>query len=712
MRVLVTGANGFVGRSLCSELTIMGFDVMRGVRQHDGLQNTVELSDLTPDHAMLNAMIGVDVVIHLAAVVHIMGVVNESLKKAYEAINVDFSRRLAAAASHSGVTRFVFLSTIKVCGESSFSHPFREDDVPKPSEPYAISKYHAEQELHAIAKRTGLEVVIVRAPLVYGPGVRANFNQLMTAVGMRSPLPLLRLQNKRSMIYVGNLVGALIACSQNPAAAGETFHVADDDSTTLPELINELSIAFGFSSRLFALPIWLLKIFTKIIGKSQQLEKLINPLEIDSGKIRGRLNWSPNYSLREGIKTTVEWYKNRNNLAQTQVHQKSIAKVKVCQLCAVDFTLQHLLLPLVDGMREQGWSVTAVCADGQYFRELRSRGYDLHEISITRSLFKVSSHLRAISSIYKLCRSEKFDVLHVHTPIAAVLGRIAGRLAGVPIIVYTAHGFYFHEEMPPWKYRLFVLVERWCGRLHNYLLTQSSEDAQTAVIERIAEPSNLTAIGNGVQIERFTPPDAAYKAQVRAGLGLPTDAFVIGVVARMVKEKGIVEFLKAAIQISSQYPQTYFVLVGDRLASDHNASVEAELSSAQLVLGSRLQALGYRSNVKEVLCAMDLFCLPSYREGLPRSIIEAMAVGLPVVATNIRGTREEVIHGETGLLVPTKDADALVQAFTQLITDPENCRRMGQMGRKRVVEIYDESRVVASQIEIIKNLYASNLGVK
>jgi nucleoside-diphosphate-sugar epimerase/glycosyltransferase involved in cell wall biosynthesis len=707
VRVLVTGANGFVGRRLCAELNSAGFDVLRAVRRYDDLPKTVELSDLTSDHAMRDALISVDLVIHLAAVVHVMGDVNDSLEQVYQLINVDFSMRLAAAASHSGVKRFIFLSSVKVCGESSVSQPFSERDAANPSGPYSVSKWNAERELFSIAKSTGLELVILRAPLVYGPGVRANFFKLMAAVGSRMPLPLLMLSNKRSMIYIENLVSALIVCSEHPSAAGETFHVADEISTTLPELVNEISFAFGFRNRLFPLPIWILKAVAEVAGKNQQFQRLTNQLEIDSRKIRSQLDWSPAYSLRDGIKSTVEWYKSRRNIVESDNQQRSNVKIKVCQLCAVDFTLQHLLLPLVDGMRAQGWTVTAVCADGQYFQELRSRGYSLHEISITRSLFKFSSHIKAIWRIYKLCRSEKFDVLHVHTPIAAVLGRIAGRLAGVPIIVYTAHGFYFHEEMSWWKYRLFVLVERWCGRLHDYLFTQSSEDAQTAIVEGIAKADKLTAIGNGVNISFFTPPDAAYRAQVRASLGLPTDVFVIGVVARMVKEKGIIEFLQAAIKISTQYPQAHFVLVGDRLVSDHNASVEAELCSAQQKLGSHLHTLGYRSNVKEVLCAMDLFCLPSYREGLPRSIIEAMAVGLPVVATNIRGTREEVVHGETGLLVPTRDADALAKAFVDLIMDSDLSHRMGRMGRKRVVNLYNESRVIALQIEVINNLYTS-----
>jgi glycosyltransferase involved in cell wall biosynthesis len=172
----------------------------------------------------------------------------------------------------------------------------------------------------------------------------------------------------------------------------------------------------------------------------------------------------------------------------------------------------------------------------------------------------------------------------------------------------------------------------------------------------------------------------------------------------LVREKGLVEFLEAAVELGTRFPQAYFLLVGERLPSDHDASIERELHDAQKILGARLVAPGYRADVAELLGAMDLFCLPSYREGMPRSIIEAMMMDLPVVATDIRGAREEVIPGETGLLVPTRDAAALTRAMETLVSDPERSRQMGRAGRQRALGLYDERRVIARQIEIIGTL--------
>ncbi|MCG3771104.1 MAG: putative glycosyltransferase EpsD [Nitrosomonadaceae bacterium] len=375
--------------------------------------------------------------------------------------------------------------------------------------------------------------------------------------------------------------------------------------------------------------------------------------------------------------------------------------LRICQLCAVDFTLQHFLLPLVDGLLAKGWNVTSVCSDGKYGVEIHQRGYQYLPINISRSMLDVFSHVRTVWVLYRLFRRESFDVLHVHTPVAAWLGRIAGRLARVPLIVYTTHGFYFHDEMPKYKYRFYVWLERLSGGLTDLLFTQSSEDASSAVVEGIATQGNIVVIGNGVCIDLFTPVNRERKVRVRAALGIPGGASVVGVVARIVREKGLVEFLDAAVQLGQRFPNAHFLLVGERLISDHGVSLEAELQDARTKLGPRLMVVGYRSDVADVLSAIDIFCLPSYREGMPRSIIEAMMMELPVVATNIRGSREEVIDGETGLLVPTHSSTRLTQALSRLITDQNLSCRMGKAGRQRALKLYDERRVVARQIDAI-----------
>jgi glycosyltransferase involved in cell wall biosynthesis len=373
----------------------------------------------------------------------------------------------------------------------------------------------------------------------------------------------------------------------------------------------------------------------------------------------------------------------------------------VCQLCAVDFTLRHFLTALMDGMHDQGWAVTGVCSDGSFVPRLREQGYRVQTLPVARGL-NPFRHAVTLVRLMLLFRRERFDIVHVHTPIAALLGRIAGRLCGVPMVVYTAHGFYFHERMHPLPKAVFLLLERLGGSLTDLLFTQSTEDAATAVDKRFLSPDRVVAIGNGVDPAGFKPGDVEVRTRIRASLGIPDKVVVVGMIGRMVSEKGYGEFFAAAARIAKARPDVFFVAIGDRLPSDHAGSIDQALDAARATLGPRLVLTGLRSDIPDLLAALDIFTLPSYREGMPRTIIEAMMTALPVVATDIRGSREEVVDGETGLLVPVRNDTALAAALQTLVDDPEARTRMGRAGRTRALALFDESRVVARQIAEIR----------
>lgn len=374
--------------------------------------------------------------------------------------------------------------------------------------------------------------------------------------------------------------------------------------------------------------------------------------------------------------------------------------MKVCQLCAVDFTLKHFLLPLIDGMRARGWAVTAVCSAGKHVAQLRTAGYEIETIAISRSLNPLLA-LRSLFALARLFRARQFDVVHAHTPVAALIGRLAARLAGTPLVVYTAHGFYFHDEMYRWKRAMFVALERLGGHFTDLLFSQSEEDAKSAVEEGIASADNVMVIGNGVVVGRFDPERVGNGSDTRDALGIPRDSFVVGMIGRQVREKGIGEFLSAATEIGARDSRYWFLLVGERLSTDHAAGVEGEFVRAKAALGPRLVATGLRKDIPELLAAMDLFCLPSWREGMPRTIIEAMMMGKPVLATDIRGAREEVVPEATGVLVPTRDAAALSRAMQRFADNPEWARRLGVAGRERALLLYDERKVVERQLDRI-----------
>jgi len=386
---------------------------------------------------------------------------------------------------------------------------------------------------------------------------------------------------------------------------------------------------------------------------------------------------------------------------------QSLAKtldMKVCQLCAVDFTVEKFLLPLIDGMESAGWQVTTICSEGPSIPVLSKRGYRFRTVPVARSMNPFKA-IRSIFALYKVFREEKFDIIHVHTPLAALLGRIAAALAGKSFVIYTAHGFYFHDEMPAPKRKLFVFLEQFAGKFTDFLFCQSSEDAQDAVKEGIMPAEKVLAIGNGVDDAKFNP--VKYIDSIienRKSAGIPEDAQVAGIIARMVKEKGYHELLEASINLAERNPNFYLLIVGGKLASDHDQAIDEILDNARVKMGSRLVELGFRSDTPMLLSLMDVFCLPSYREGLPRTIIEAMMMGKPVIATDIRGCREQVIHGITGLLVPSKDSLNLEMAIEQIMADKELAKKMGDEGQRRANNLYIENKIVDLQVRRIRKL--------
>jgi glycosyltransferase involved in cell wall biosynthesis len=371
--------------------------------------------------------------------------------------------------------------------------------------------------------------------------------------------------------------------------------------------------------------------------------------------------------------------------------------MKVCQLCAVDFSMVHFLLPLMRGLREAGHEVVGVASSGPLLDKVRAEGFRVEEVTIRRRMDPVA-HLRSCRELVGLFRREGFDLVHVHTPAAAFLGRFAALRAGVPRIVYTAHGFYFHDRMPAMRRAAFIALEWLGGRVTDVLLTQSGEDAATARRFHLCRGGTVAAIGNGVDPARFGPLPPERRAAVRAAHDTPPDSVVVMAIGRLVVEKGYPELLEAMRAVDA-----HLWIVGERLESDHAGAIDAALADAEADpgLAPRLHRLGYRLDIPELLAAADIFTLPSHREGMPRSIIEAMMSGLPVVATDIRGSREEVVDLETGLLVPVADASALATALSRLVADRALRERFGAGGRARALRLYDERDVVARQLAIL-----------
>ncbi|CAG4906733.1 UDP-glucose 4-epimerase family protein [Paraburkholderia saeva] len=313
--VLVSGANGFVGRALGRALVDAGHTVTGLVRLAgrcgDGVNEWVcEGTDFAGVDDAWPQALKPDCVVHLAARVHVMHDDAADPDAAFRATNVEGTLRLAAAAWQHGVRRFVFVSSIKAVAESDRGHPLREDDPAHIEDAYGRSKREAEEALIHYGEETGLDVVIVRPPLVYGPQVRANFLRLMDAIWHGMPLPLGTARARRSLVYVGNLADALVRCASDPRAAHQCFHVADSDDPTVAELAQTLGRHLQKPARLFPVPVGLLRLAGQLTRRSAHVERLIGSLQIDTTRIRSELDWNPPYSADDGLAVTARWYRS------------------------------------------------------------------------------------------------------------------------------------------------------------------------------------------------------------------------------------------------------------------------------------------------------------------------------------------------------------------------------------------------------------------
>lgn len=381
---------------------------------------------------------------------------------------------------------------------------------------------------------------------------------------------------------------------------------------------------------------------------------------------------------------------------------------RMLQLSGADYTVKNQLLPLIDRCRQFA-AVEIACAAGPDSRELARQGYRLHDIPFSRSESPLD-HLRALAAVLRLLRRERYDLIHTHTPIAAAIARVAAGIARVPVVVNTAHGFYFHEHMAPLTYRLHVFAEWFAGRLTDFHFFQSREDLESALRHGICRPENGLWISNGVDLIRFDPERTEVRqgAQaLRASLGLGLETVLITTVARLVREKGCFELLEAFRWLALTGRDVHLQIIGPEQNGDRDGVLAAIRAAQQEpALAGRLHYPGYQTDLPAYLAASDLFVLPSYREGMPRTIIEAMAMGLPVVATEIRGCREEVLPEQTGLLVPPRHMEPLEQALRRLCADPELRRRLGAQARQTALNHYDERQVLERQAAVLQRLIA------
>ncbi len=308
MKVLVTGANGLIGSALCSVLDDGEHQVIRAVRTST-VPQAIPVGNLNENTRWGEVLgSGTDVVVHLAGQVSMMEGEAGVQASQYHRVNTSGTANLARQCIRHGVKRFIFVSTVKVLGEGK-SRPYSDDDLAFPADAYAISKWEAEQVLWQIAAETGMEVVVLRPPLVYGPGVKGNFLRLMQAIDNRRPLPFGAIQNRRSLICLENLTDVIRLCLTHPCAADKTFLVSDGDDVSTPELIRRMADSLERRPFLVPVPVSWIKWAGAMLGKQAAVDRLLGSLTVDMAPLQKELGWSPPCTMQAGLAATAQWYR-------------------------------------------------------------------------------------------------------------------------------------------------------------------------------------------------------------------------------------------------------------------------------------------------------------------------------------------------------------------------------------------------------------------
>jgi glycosyltransferase involved in cell wall biosynthesis len=370
---------------------------------------------------------------------------------------------------------------------------------------------------------------------------------------------------------------------------------------------------------------------------------------------------------------------------------------RLVHVTTVDMSLVLLLGPQLRAFAEAGLEVIGVSAPGPFVPQLESWGIRHEPLRHATRSTAVGQDIMALKELWQLFRRLDPDIVHTHNPKPGLYGRVAARSAGVPGIVNTVHGLYASPEDRTSRKALVYALERAASACSGAELVQNPEDLD--VLRRLGVPRDkLVLLGNGVDLKRFRPDeDGQRRRQARTHLGIRSDAVVVGVVARLVWQKGFRELFSAAERLRDTCPDAVFVVVGGSDVDKADAITSEELVAAQR--RGRLVFAGSRDDMEDVYQAFDLFVLPSYREGFPRSAMEAAACGLPVIATDIRGCRQVVAHQHTGLLVPLHDPAELAAAIEQLVADPELRTRMGIAGRRKAEAEFDDQAVIAKTLD-------------
>ncbi len=387
--------------------------------------------------------------------------------------------------------------------------------------------------------------------------------------------------------------------------------------------------------------------------------------------------------------------------------------IRVAHIATTDASLRYLLLNQLEHYREAGYEVIGISRSGDDVAALKAAGIRFIEAPLSRNIGPFGD-LVALYRLFRILQKERLTVVHTHTPKAGLLGQYAALFARVPLRVHTIHGLYFPGFMKPQTRFLYVLLERVTMRFSRHNFSQNPEDIPVAISERICRADRIEQVGNGIDLRRF---EAARhtddrRAKTRQALGLSPEHIVVGMVARLVEEKGWLEMLRAATILKAKDARVRFLFVGGFEPTKKDA-IRAE-ALREHGIDDVAQFLGHRTDVHDLYGAMDVFALPSHREGFPRAPMEASAMGIPCVVTDVRGCRQTVDDGVTGFVVPVRSPELLAEAIDKLVQSATLRRTLGAGARQKAIAEFDEraviGRILAAYERLLDTLPGGKVG--
>ncbi len=367
-------------------------------------------------------------------------------------------------------------------------------------------------------------------------------------------------------------------------------------------------------------------------------------------------------------------------------------KVKICCVVSVDITLKFMLFGQLKFLRDQGYDVSAICSPGKWVKDIEQEGIRVKTMVIKRKMSPIADLVFLVKMFFYF-NKEKFDIVQTHTPKPEIYGQIAAKLAGVPIIIDTLHGFDLSADVPFIGRKVFGFLQKIASKYSSLIFSVSEAVIKSALEGNICQPNLLKYLGRDIDTNRFNPENFSkeFVIKKKKQLGINPFGKVVGIVARMVEEKGYLELFEAFGSVIASFPDAILLIIGQSEPTKRDA-IDPEVVKKYNIQNSVI-FLGEKSDIEEIYCVMDIFVLPTHREGIGASILEASAMRIPVIATNTGGCPEAINDGETGILVPLKNPKELARAIIALLGNPEKMQKLGMAGRCKILEEFDSGIV-------------------